>query len=277
MPGAVESVFRVVAGCTSLMMILSPSPAVYQIYKTRQTGHTSIISLVSVLANCHVWMMDGYLTDNMFPVFATFLAGDFIALVYLAVYLRATTERKYVLQVIGVYVAVLLAISVYALLGGLGVLGLSRSTVNTIMGYIATCVSLVLYSSPFIKMREVLRTKTAESMPIHMVIAGGINNTMWIVYTPLAGLWFLFVTNVVCCTFAVSQFLLYLIYHPSKARARRAKAAHGEDLLVKEEDASTLQVEASHLSISIDRQSRTSAVPESPIYQIMPSPLAPLR
>lgn len=271
MTAAVESVFRVLAGCTSLIMILSPTPAVWKIHKTGQTGHTSIVSLVSVLANCHVWMMDGCLTKNWFPVFATFLTGDFIALVYIFVYVRATKDHKYVWSVIALYVAVLALISAYALLSGFGVLGISDHTRNTIMGYTAMCVSLVLYSSPFIKMREVLRTKSAESMPIHMVVAGGINNVMWIVYTPMASIWFLFVTNVVCCTFAVTQFLLYLIYHPSKARARQAKAGINVDDLLEKEEASTLQIE-------VDRHSRVSSVvPESPSYQILPSPLQPLR
>lgn len=272
MPGPVESVFRVLAGSTSLLMILSPTPAVYRIHKTGKTGHTSVVSLASVLANCHVWMMDGYLTRNMFPVFATFLTGVFIALIYLFVYFRATTERARDLRVLALYVSVLLAISLFALLGGLGVLGLSHHTVTTAMGYMATCVSLVLYSSPFIKMREVLRTKTAESMPIHMVIAGGINNTVWIIYTPMAGLWFLFVTNVVCCSFAVSQFVLWVIFHPSKRRDAKLTV---DELLEKED------TDAGHVAVVIDRLSRLSEsagrVAESPVYQALPSPLAPLR
>lgn len=273
MTSSVESAFRVIAACTSLMMILSPTPAVYKIYKTKSIGHTNIVSLVSVFANCHVWTLQGLLTHNWFPVFSTFVSGDFIALVYMFVFLRYTPDRKQAWRVIAVYAAVLSVISLYALLGGLGVFtSLSRNTVNDIMGYLAVCVTLVLYSSPFLKIREVIKFKTGVFIPIHMVIAGTCNNAMWITYTPMAKLWFLFVTNVACATLGVAQLTVYMLYHPSKHPL--GFGATLEDLLAKEQEDG-----GGRISVSIDRpslQSSSKVVPQSPAYRMMRSPLEPL-
>ncbi|KAL4088224.1 hypothetical protein PRIC1_012650 [Phytophthora ramorum] len=271
MTSAVESVFRVIASCTSLTMTLSPTPAVYQIYKTEATGNTSIVSLVSVFANCHVWTLQGLLTKNWFPVFSTFVAGDFIATIYMLVFLRYTTDRKRAWKVIALYAGVLSIITLYAVLGGLGVItSLSRNQVNDIMGYLAVCVTLVLYSSPFLKIREVIKYKTGVFIPIHMVIAGTVNNAMWITYTPMSGLWFLFVTNVCCATLGVAQLTVYMIYHPRKHPL--GYGATLEDLLQKEKED-----EASRISISSSIQTNSKVIPESPMYQVMSSPLAPLR
>ncbi|ETO70484.1 hypothetical protein F444_13040 [Phytophthora nicotianae P1976] len=267
MTSAVESVFRVIASCTSLMMTLSPTPAVFKIYKTKSIGNTSIVSLVSVFANCHVWTLQGLLTNNWFPVFTTFVSGDFIATIYVIVFLRYTADRWKAWKVIAIYACVLSIITLYAVLGGLGVFtSLTRNQVNDIMGYLAVCVTLVLYSSPFLKIREVVRLKTGVFIPIHMVIAGTINNAMWITYTPMSGLWFLFVTNVCCATLGVAQLTVYMIYHPRKHPL--GFGATMDDLLEKES--------SDNLSVRIDRPSSIPATnkvaSESPAYHTLASP-----
>jgi solute carrier family 50 protein (sugar transporter) len=274
MSSSVESAFRVIAACTSLMMILSPTPAVYKMHRTKAIGNTSIVSLVSVFANCHVWTLQGLLTHNWFPVFSTFVSGDFIAIVYMLVFLRNTPDRRQAWKVIALYAAVLAIITTYAVLGGLGVFtSLGRDRVNDVMGYLAVCVTLVLYSSPFLKIKDVVKYKTGVFIPIHMVVAGTFNNAMWIVYTPMSGLWFLFVTNVCCATLGVAQLVVYMIYHPSKHPL--GYGATLEDLLEREKEG------VDTLSITIDRPSvqsaRKAVVPQSPVYQIIKSPLAPLR
>ncbi|KAF1788846.1 SWEET sugar transporter [Phytophthora cactorum] len=250
MSSSVESVFRVVAACTSLMMILSPTPAVYKIYKTKSIGNTNIVSLVSVFANCHVWTLQGLLTNNWFPVFSTFVSGDFISIIYMVVFLRYTPDRKHAWKLSP---STRLCLGVFT--------SLSRGQVNDIMGYLAVCVTLVLYSSPFLKIKDVVKYKTGVFIPIHMVMAGSFNNAMWITYTPMSELWFLFVTNLT----------VYMIYHPSKHPL--GYGATLEDFLEKEkEDDGTL-------SIAIDRpsvQSASKAIPQSPEYQMIKSPLAPL-
>ncbi|ETI41856.1 hypothetical protein F443_12936 [Phytophthora nicotianae P1569] len=267
MTSAVESAFRVIASCTSLMMTLSPTPAVFKIYKTKSIGNTSIVSLVSVFANCHVWTLQGLLTNNWFPVFTTFVSGDFIATIYVIVFLRYTADRWKAWKVIAIYACVLSIITLYAVLGGLGVFtSLTRNQVNDIMGYLAVCVTLVLYSSPFLKIREVVRFKTGVFIPIHMVIAGTINNAMWITYTPMSGLWFLFVTNVCCATLGVAQLTVYMIYHPRKHPL--GFGATMDDLLEKES--------SDNLSVRIDRPSSIPATnkvaSESPAYHTLASP-----
>lgn len=140
------------------------------------------------------------------------------------------------------------------------------------MGYLAVCVTLVLYSSPFLKIKDVVKYKTGVFIPIHMVMAGTFNNAMWITYTPMSGLWFLFVTNVCCAILGVAQLIGYMIYHPSKHPL--GYGATLEDLLEKEKEDDGI------LSIAIDRtsmQSSTKAIPQSPMYQMIKSPLAPLR
>lgn len=46
---------RILCQCASTMMILSPSPTVYRIFKTKDVGIASVLPLVAVLGNSYSW------------------------------------------------------------------------------------------------------------------------------------------------------------------------------------------------------------------------------
>ncbi|KAG3241408.1 hypothetical protein PI124_g13725 [Phytophthora idaei] len=87
----------------------------------------------------------------------------------------------------------------------------------------------------------------------------------------MSELWFLFVTNVCCATLGIAQLTVYMIYHPSKHPL--GYGATLEDFLEKEkEDDGTLLIAIDLPSV----QSASKAIPQSPEYQMIKSPLAPL-
>lgn len=215
MSGPVVDVFRVLAASTSMMMILSPIPTVYRIHKTHDTGHMSIFPLISVLANCHTWMMSGYMDENVFPVFTTFAIGDVISLVYVVVFYRWTTERSKAHKLIAAYTTALVAATTYVVLGGYGYTGQTRHEVANIAGCFAVVTALILYSSPLEKVINVFKHKSAVFIPIHMVIAGTSNNVAWVIYTSLTSKWILFAPNFAMMLVGIFQIIVYFfVYNP---------------------------------------------------------------
>jgi hypothetical protein len=51
----VLQIFRVMAACSSIFMLLSPTPMVYKIYRDHDTGVMSIVPLLAVLVNSNTW------------------------------------------------------------------------------------------------------------------------------------------------------------------------------------------------------------------------------
>ncbi|TYZ59976.1 hypothetical protein PybrP1_007580 [[Pythium] brassicae (nom. inval.)] len=193
-----------------------PSPTMYRIYKTKSVGITSVIPLVSVLGNCHMWMLYGILYHRFFPVVTTFALGDAIALVFIAIYYRYTSEQRYVLKVFGVAVSALLVMTVYTALGANGWTHQKRSEVQYIVGSVGIFVSVLLYGAGFEKIVQVLKFKTAIFIPIHMVVAGTVNQALWLAYLGLDKNWLMLSSSIICTTLCVAQLVLYAIYHPAR-------------------------------------------------------------
>ncbi|TMW60469.1 hypothetical protein Poli38472_000511 [Pythium oligandrum] len=207
-------VLRVLTACSTVLMILSPTPDVYRIYKTRDCGHASIIPLVSLLANSHMWMLYGYLERNYFPVFATYLTGNIAALVYMTVYYRSTADRVYVRKAIAVSVGFSLLVSIYVLLAFFEVTNQTREQLTDTVGYLGITVSLVLFASPFEKVVQVFRYRSAVFLPINLVVASTISNGIWVVYSLVDYDLFIFVPNAVVFVFGLVQMALYFVFHP---------------------------------------------------------------
>ncbi|EGZ23400.1 hypothetical protein PHYSODRAFT_484093 [Phytophthora sojae] len=205
---------KVVAALTSILMICSPSISIYRIHKKRDVGVASVVPLVSLFSNGHVWLLYGWIVKNWFPIFWVFVFGDLAALTYLAVYWRYTTERRYVGRVLAVVLSVLTIATLYAIVGGLGHLGQTRDQVGTAFGFICDAVAVCLYGAPMEKLFHVLKYRSAVFINVHMVIAGLANNCTWITYGILSGNWFIISPNILFITLNASTLVLYLVFNP---------------------------------------------------------------
>lgn len=226
---------------------------------------------MSLTFNCVHRMLYGYLKDNIFPVFITFAVGDLIALFFIAVYFRYTTERAYVLKVLGFFGFIYLLVTIYAILGMAGVTNQTFAQVKPIIGYIAIAAAIMLYGAPFEKVFLVLKHKTSVFIPFHMVIVGTINNGLWVIYTPFDNNWFMFVPNAICVVLGIAQLCLYYVYHPDRNRAHKESNVTVEFDDERSGIPITIVIETPKTDMTTGKH-----FPESPSFQLVHSPLAPL-
>ncbi|KAG2844667.1 hypothetical protein PC118_g9814 [Phytophthora cactorum] len=207
-------VVRIFAAFGALALICSPSILMRQIHTQKHVGVASVIPLVMLAINSHVWMMYGYLAENYFPIFSCYAFGDVAALAYVAVYWRYTTERNYVARVITVAVTVITILSIYAILGGIGCTGQTRAEVAKTMGYIGDATAVCLYAAPMEKLFQVLKHKSATFINAHMVMASLTNNVMWFTYGILTANWIIIAPNILFIALNSSTLVLCIVFNP---------------------------------------------------------------
>lgn len=258
---------KILTGCSQLVLQVSPSVAVYRIYKTKNVGLVSIVPLIFMMACSHVWMMYGYLTKRYFPVFSVFVVGDILSVTYLAIYWRFTTERAYANKMIA-GVAVFMAImTLYVFLGAFGVTGQTIAQVNVPLGFVCDICSICVYSAPMEKIFQVLRHKSAAFINIYMVLTGFVNNIFWLTYGLLTDNMFIWVPNILFFTSSSISLALYLIYNPKTHPILPVGAAN-----VPTSDQVAVTIELP----TVDGKGKATWNLPSPTYELVRSPLQPV-
>lgn len=214
---------QALASASSVFQCLSPMPSIYNAHKAKSTGELSIFPLVSLLGVCHIWMMYGYLSGDIFPLCLTYLFGDVVAILYVMGFYKYTTERAYALKVIAAAGSALLLVTLYVVLGKIGATHQPTDRVSEIIGFIGIAMSIILYASPLETIRRVISTKSASSIPILLCIAGTVSNALWAAYGLIIVDYFVIIPNSICLVLASTQVILYVIYNPNKQPVETVK------------------------------------------------------
>jgi solute carrier family 50 protein (sugar transporter) len=170
-------------------------------------------------------MLYGWATADYFPLFATYLFGDVVAVLYIGVFFRWTAQRSYALKAIGVSALVVVVTALYTILGMTGATGQSTGQVGNVTGYIMAVGSVLLYISPLETIKTVLKTRSGASIPFGMCLAGATSNVLWMINGLLTSDIFIFLLGTVCAALGLLQVVLCLIFRPGRAQAAEAEVA----------------------------------------------------
>lgn len=165
-------------------------------------------------------MLYGYVVREYFPLLVTYAVGSVLSVVFLAIYYSSSgDQRRTVLKLIACTLVFNTVTTAYTIVGSSIQ---TQSHVSQTIGVCAILCGFLLYTSPFATILDVVRTKSAASIPIAMVSVGALSNAIWIVYGFLQHDLVVAIPTVVNLAFCVLQLILYAVYYPNR---RSLKAA----------------------------------------------------
>lgn len=162
-------------------------------------------------------MLYGLFSGDVFPLAATTLIGQIMALVFIACFAWISKDYAYVARISAIGAVPILSLTLYGVLAWQGVTHQSNHNTGLVLGYIGVATSMIFYGSPLIKIRSVLQTKSASCIPVHLNAMGAINNVLWVAYALAVSDMFIVIPNLTCFVLASLQVVLYFRFHPDKA------------------------------------------------------------
>nr|QIE48604.1 sugar transporter SWEET9 [Jasminum sambac] len=205
-------IFGISGNIVSFMVFLAPLPTFYSIYKKKSSEGFKALPYPVALFSASLLLYYAFLIFNI-CIISINAIGCFIEIIYLLTYLIYSTKKDKIstLRLLLVFnvggLGLIMAVSFLAVKGARRV---------TMVGWVCAALNLAVFASPLSVMRQVIRTKSVEFMPVTLSFFLTMNATMWFFYGFFIKDFFIALPNVVGFLFGIVQITLYFVYKDAK-------------------------------------------------------------
>ncbi|CAH9066004.1 unnamed protein product [Cuscuta epithymum] len=222
--------FGVLGNIISFIVFLSPLPTFYKIYKKKSGEGYQSIPYVVALFSSMLWIYYAFLKANTTLLITINTFGCFIETIYVSFFMFYATKKVRVqtlkmlgLMVVGGFGAVVL-VSQFFFKGAV------RAQV---VGWVCLVFSLCVFVAPLCILRQVIRTKSVEHMPILLSVFLTLSAVIWFCYGLLLKDINIAIPNVLGFFFSILQMVLYMMYKDKNIKKdKKPFSAAAEQVLV---------------------------------------------
>lgn len=209
------TVLRALTVVTAVLLCVSPWADYRRIVRDQSTGVLSGLPVLMLFVNGYMWLMYAYLVGNWFPLFAVGCFGCSLCLLFMGIYYRWSDNRAKLHRMFAASFVFLAAWTAYVILATSGVTGQNNDQVSKVLGYMCVALNIGVYASPLDTMQVVIRTKSADALPISLCTMNLINGSLWVVFGAVTADYFVLTPNAIGALLGAIQVGLYVKFRPS--------------------------------------------------------------
>nr|GME16267.1 bidirectional sugar transporter SWEET12-like [Ipomoea batatas] len=206
--------FGVLGNIISFIVFLSPLPTFYQIYKKKSAEGYQSIPYVVALFSSMLWIYYALLKSNATLLITINSFGCVVETIYIGFYIYYASKKARVQTIKMLVLLVIVGFGAVALVSQFLFKGaIVRAQV---VGWVCLVFSLCVFVAPLCIVRQVIRTKSVEHMPILLSVFLTVSAVMWFFYGLLLKDVNIAVPNVLGFIFGILQMVLYAMYKGKK-------------------------------------------------------------
>ncbi|KAJ9536137.1 hypothetical protein OSB04_un000691 [Centaurea solstitialis] len=199
--------------CLVFSLCVFVAPLGVLVYKKKSTEGFQSAPYVVGLFSAMLWIYYAMLKSNVLLLITINSVGCFIETFYIIFFLIYAPKKA---KMESLKLIALLIVVGFGLIVALTQLFASGVTRGVIVGWICLIFSLCVFVAPLGVLRQVIKTKSVEYMPILLSVALTLSAVMWFFYGLLLGDFNIAVPNVLGFTFGIIQIILYFVYKNKK-------------------------------------------------------------
>ncbi|PWA35965.1 SWEET sugar transporter [Artemisia annua] len=205
--------FGLLGNVVSFMVFLSPLPTFYKVYKKKSTEGFQSVPYIVGLFSAMLWIYYALLKTNAMLLITINSVGCFIQTFYICFFLFYAPKKARMESLKLLVLLIVIGFGLIVVLTQLLANGINRAA---IVGWICLVFSLCVFVAPLGVLRQVIKTKSVEYMPILLSAALTLSAVMWFFYGLLLGDFNIAIPNVLGFTFGIIQMILYFVYKNKK-------------------------------------------------------------
>mmetsp|Transcript_12774 Transcript_12774/g.36661 ORF Transcript_12774/g.36661 Transcript_12774/m.36661 type:complete len:245 (+) Transcript_12774:113-847(+) len=214
--GAAEAVGWIGTGLTALWF-LSPAPTFRGIVRCKSVGTYDAMPYLMTLLQCILWLSYSMITPDRSLVFITNVLGASLELLWCLLYLRYSDQKRHMatkllLVAILWLGATLLIQSPMESMVRMKPLKHGETTRTEFMGMLCVIANIISYAAPLGVFRQVVRTRSVDSMPLGLSVAATCSSSCWCVYAFLKSDVWVLIPNINGVFLGFVQLGLYTYY-----------------------------------------------------------------
>ncbi|XP_076960921.1 bidirectional sugar transporter SWEET14-like [Bidens hawaiensis] len=217
--------FGLLGNIVSFMVFLAPIPTFYKVYKKKSTEGFQSAPYVVGLFSAMLWIYYALLKSNVLLLITINTFGCVIETVYIVFFLFYAPKKARMESLKLIILLIFVGFGLIVLLTQFLASGVTR---GVIVGWICLVFSLCVFVAPLGVLRQVIKTKSVEYIPILLSVALTLSAVMWFFYGLLLGDFNIAIPNVLGFTFGIIQMILYLKYKNNKPITHEKSVDLGE-------------------------------------------------
>ncbi|XP_057767542.1 bidirectional sugar transporter SWEET14-like [Salvia miltiorrhiza] len=205
-------VFGILGNIVSFLVYLAPVPTFHRIVKKKSTEGFKCAPYVVALLSSMLWIFYASLKSNETLLITINSVGCFVETLYISIYIIYASKE---LRLTALRLTMLLDVIGFGSILFLTLFFLKGPQRVVVLGWVCVTLSAVVYIAPLTIMKQVIRTKSVEFMPISLSFALLLNAVMWFFYGLLLRDIYIAIPNTVGFVFGLLQIILYYFYKSS--------------------------------------------------------------
>ncbi|CAI9767887.1 unnamed protein product [Fraxinus pennsylvanica] len=201
--------FGILGNIVSFLVYLAPVPTFYRICKRKSTEDFQSIPYSVALFSAMLYLYYAFLKKNVVMLITINSVGCVFEVVFLTIFMVYATKKS---KIFTTKLLILFNIGALGLIIGCTYFLSEGNKRVKIVGSICSAFSLSVFAAPLSIMRQVIKTKSVEFMPLPLSLFLTICAIVWFFYGLFIKDLYIAAPNVVGFLFGIAQTVLYAMY-----------------------------------------------------------------